>query len=231
MRDGSVLLLVAAIAFVATHLALSHPLRRMLVGWMGEAAFAGLYSTIAAITLGTMIWTFMRAPTTPPVWPVGNGLWAMATVMMLGASILLMGSLIRNPALPGAGGSAATMQAHGVFAITRHPMMWSFALWGTSHILILPITRNIILSGAIVFLSLVGSFLQDRKKTRLDPAGWAAWKSRTSYLPFAAIVQGKARFGQFGAYSLLGGLVLWIVASWAHIPLSGIPAGIWRWLT
>ena len=27
-----------------------------------------------------------------------------------------------------------------------------------------------------------------------------------------------------------GGLVVWLVATWAHIPLSGWAAGIWRWL-
>jgi len=28
---------------------------------------------------------------------------------------------------------------------------------------------------------------------------------------------------------LLGGLVVWLATSWAHIPLAGWAAGIWRW--
>jgi hypothetical protein len=30
--------------------------------------------------------------------------------------------------------------------------------------------------------------------------------------------------------ALAGGLVLWLAATWAHIPLTGWPVGIWRWL-
>lgn len=33
-----------------------------------------------------------------------------------------------------------------------------------------------------------------------------------------------------GLHALAGGTVLWLVATWAHIPLTGWPAGIWRWL-
>ena len=65
---------------------------------------------------------------------------------------------------------------------------------------------------------------------RLQPGTWPAWERRTSYWPFAAIVAGRARFGGFGTHALVGGLVVWLAATWAHIPLAGWPAGIWRWL-
>jgi uncharacterized membrane protein len=174
---------------------------------------------------------YAKAPLSAPLWPVGDGLWALATVLMLIASILLMGSLIRNPALPTGGRSNAFPDtARGVFAITRHPMMWSFALWGLCHIAIFPVAKNIILAGAMVILALVGAALQDRKKERLQPDLWPAWESQTSYLPFAAIVTGRARLGGFGMHALAGGLVVWLVATWAHHPLAGWAAGIWRWL-
>lgn len=225
------LVFAAAAAFVVTHFALSHPLRRPLVGAMGEPAFLGLYSAVAFVTLGAMVWAYRAAPVTAPLWTVGDGLWAVATVVMLFASILLLGSFVRNPALPGAQGSAATAAARGVYAVTRHPMMWSFALWGVSHILIYPVAKNLVLTGAIIVLALVGAALQDRKKAALDPQGWTAWESRTGYWPFLAIAQGRTRFGGFGAHALGGGVVVWLLATWAHIPLAGWPAGIWRWLT
>jgi hypothetical protein len=31
-------------------------------------------------------------------------------------------------------------------------------------------------------------------------------------------------------FATLGGLIFWLAATWAHIPLGGWPAGIWRWL-
>jgi uncharacterized membrane protein len=82
----------------------------------------------------------------------------------------------------------------------------------------------------MVILALVGAALQDRKKQQLQPDLWPAWEAKTSYLPFAAIAAGRARLSGFGMHALLGGLVVWLAATWAHIPLTGWAAGIWRWL-
>jgi uncharacterized membrane protein len=117
-----------------------------------------------------------------------------------------------------------------VFAITRHPMMWSFALWGLCHAAVFPVAKSLILAAAVVFLALVGAALQDRKKERLQPDLWPVWESKTSYLPFAAIAGGRAQLGGFGSHALLGGLFVWLVATWAHRPLTGWAAGIWHWL-
>lgn len=228
--SGSMMVLAAAGAFVLTHFLLSHPLRRPLVGALGEKGFMLLYSGVALVTFGATVHFYKAAPRTAPLWDVGDGLWALVTVAMLFASILLLGSFIRNPALPGAVKSAATAKAAGVYAVTRHPMMWSFAIWGVCHILVYPVEKNIILASAIIVLALVGAALQDRKKAMQDPQGWIAWESRTSYWPFAAIAQKRASFGGFGAHAIGGGIVLWLLATWAHIPLAGWAAGIWRWL-
>ncbi len=225
------MVLIAATAFVGTHFILSHPLRAPLVARLGEKGFLGVYSLVAAITLIWMIVAYRAAPVTPMLWPVGDALWAIATVIMLVASILLLGSLVGNPAMPNPDGPIMVpAEAKGVFAITRHPMMWAFALWGLAHILVYPVAANIIVSVAIILLSLVGAALQDRKKEVLTPAAWQHWESRTSYWPFAAILAGRARFGRFGMHALAGGLVVWLAATWAHMPLAGWPAGIWRWL-
>ncbi|MFM0556718.1 NnrU family protein [Paraburkholderia sediminicola] len=221
----------AAVAFLGSHFLLSHPLRRPLVRAIGEAAFQGVYSLVAFLTLGWLIVAYGKAPLSAPLWPVGDALWAVATAVMLIASILLMGSLIRNPALPTGGRPGSFPDAaRGVFAVTRHPMMWSFALWGLCHIAVFPVAKNIILAAAMVILALVGAALQDRKKQQLQPDLWPAWESKTSYLPFAAIAAGRARLGGFGMHALLGGLVVWLAATWAHRPLTGWAAGIWRWL-
>ncbi len=150
---------------------------------------------------------------------------------MLVASVLLVGSLVGNPALPTGGAPARTPgEARGVYAVTRHPMLWAFSLWGLVHVAVLPTWSNLILAGAIVVLSLVGAALQDRKKERLQPELWPAWEVKTSFWPFAAIAGGRARFGGFRAHDLAGGLVLWLAATWAHIPLAGWAAGVWRWI-
>ena len=224
-------LIIACLAFLGTHFALSHPLRAPLVGTLGERGFLVFYSLVAVATLGWMVLAYRATPASPPLWPVGDGLWAIATVTMLVASVLLLGSLVGNPALPDPSGKPAALPVpRGVFAITRHPMLWSFALWGFSHVLVYPDPANLVLAGAIVVLALVGARLQDAKKARLQPDRWPEWERRTSYWPFAAIAAGRARLGGFGMHALAGGLVVWLGATWAHIPLAGWPAGIWRWI-
>jgi len=221
----------AAAAFVGTHFLLSHPLRKPIVDTIGSAAFLGIYSAVAAVTLGWLALAYRAAPLGTPLWPVGDGLWAAGTVAMLLASILVMGSIVRNPALPNPGSpTPVPAEARGVFAVTRHPMMWAFALWGICHIAVYPVAANIIVAAAIIILALVGAALQDRKKEALQPDTWPEWERKTSYWPFGAIVSGKARLGGFSMHAMGGGLVLWLAATWAHIPLAGWPAGIWRWL-
>jgi uncharacterized membrane protein len=219
----------AAIAFVGTHFLLSHPLRPPLIRALGAKGFLGLYSLIAVATLGWLALAYRAAPPAQPLWPVGDLLWGAGTILMLVGAILFMGSLVRNPALPDAK-TTTVPEARGVFAITRHPMMWGFALWGLVHILVFPDPSNIVLSLAIIVLALLGAHLQDRKKEALQPDFWREWERRTSYWPFAALAAGRARIGRIGMHALAGGFVVWLVASWAHQPLAGWPAGIWRWV-
>lgn len=226
MDSALLRLIAAAAAFVGTHFALSHPLRAPLIRRLGQGGFAGFYSLTA---LGTMIWmvlAFRAVPSALPLWDGwASAPWIAATGLMLIASVLLVGSFSGNPALPSPGAAAAAARGpHGVFHVTRHPMMWSFALWSVSHILIRPTPRVIVLSLAVGILALVGAHLQDRKKRVLMGAAWVQWQSQTSYWPNLGALT-KA-----GLVPWLGGTALWLGATWAHGWLIAMPAGVWRWL-
>jgi len=227
MDQALVSLLAASLAFVGMHFALSHPLRAPLVGALGDNGFRALYSLVA---LATFIWAAMAfravGPGGAPMWNgSSDALWAAATVIMLLASVLLAGSFQRNPALPDPRAAAhAALAPHGVFHVTRHPMMWSIALWAATHILLSPTPRQFILASAIGLLALLGAHLQDRKKESQMGDAWTGWEERTSYWP---------RFGglaRAGAIAWIGGLVIWLAATYGHIHANGIPAGLWRWL-
>jgi uncharacterized membrane protein len=156
---------------------------------------------------------------------MGDALWLVASLLTLVAAVLLVGSFFGNPALPAPGAvEKAAQGVHGVFHVTRHPMMWAFALWALSHALISPTPRSLVLTGAIAFLALVGAHLQDRKKAELVGATWQGWEARTSYWPKLG---GLAKAG---VVPWLGGLMLWLGATWAHLPANGMVAGIWRWV-
>jgi len=225
-------LLLACIAFVGTHFLLSHPLRAPLVGKLGEGAFLGVYSLIALVTLLWIAYAFYMAPKGAMLWNGwGDILWVVATVLMLLASILFIGSHKGNPAEPSPGKPSKHLDrpADGVFAITRHPMMWSFALWGVAHIMVMPTPANIVLAASIIVLALGGSYGQDCKKEKLLGDAWSAWEARTSYIPFARQLSGSASWRDAlpSRRILLIGIILWLVATLAH---GNIGAGIWRWL-
>lgn len=226
-------LITALALFVGSHFAMSHPLRGPLVARLGETGFQLLYVFVSFATLGAAAIAFRAAPHGDPLWTVGDGLWAISTVVMLAASILLLGSFVRNPAMPAPGAAKLAAQpARGVFAITRHPMMWSFALWSLSHVLVAPRPAVIALCVAMAFLALVGAAGQDAKKAKLMGGAWQDWSSRTSYWPFGGQASGRIAWSAAkpGMHALGGGLVVWLVATWAH-PLAGagMTAGIWRW--
>ena len=224
-------LITACVAFVGFHFLLSHPLRKPVVGVIGEAPFLGLYSLIALLTFGWMVVAFRAIPPEPLWWDVGDIGWAVGSLVMLFGSILFAGSLIGNPALPNPGGTPVIREPQGVFRITRHPMMWGFAIWALVHFAVFPTAANAVLTATILILALAGAALQDRKKESLQPLAWPDWEARTTFFPFAAQLAGTKPWTLGNATAILCGTALWLVASWAHVPLGGgLAAGIWRWL-
>jgi uncharacterized membrane protein len=224
-------LIAACTAFVGFHFLLSHPLRGPLVKALGERGFQGAYSFVALAGFAWMVLTFRAIPPEPLWWMPSDALWLAATVAMLLASVLFVGSLFGNPAFPGRPDTGAAPAPSGVFAITRHPMMWGFALWALVHAAVFPTASNAVLTAAILTLALVGAALQDRKKAMLQPGVWTQWQARTSYLPFAAQFAGKAPWTLGDTRALVGGATLWLIVTWAHVPLGGgMAAGIWRWI-
>ena len=61
MDNGSQLYFATA-AFIATHFIPSTPLRGAMVKALGERTYVVLYSLVAFVTLGWMIWAFEHAP-------------------------------------------------------------------------------------------------------------------------------------------------------------------------
>ncbi len=222
--DTALLSLTAAsAAFVGTHFVLSHPLRAPIVGAIGEGPFLGLYSLVALATLWWMASAFRGAPA-PDLPGSGDIGWAAASVLTIIALVLFLGSLRGNPAMPDPQRKLAIpAEPRGVFAVTRHPMLWAFALWAAAHIILFWSVRTLIVAGAIGLLALLGAHLQDRKKEHLVGERWAKWEAETRYWPQLA------RLPRAGWKLWLAAVALWLAITFAHMPIGGIPAGVWRW--
>lgn len=223
-------LILATVSFVGSHFLLSHPLRASLVKRMGETGFLGIYSLVALLTFGWMVWVAWTMPALTPYWtaPVWFFDW-VAPVLMLIASIFLAGSLIGNPALPDPTGATEIVRpATGIFAITRHPMNWAFIIWALTHIALSGGPANLVIASGILVLTFFGSLLQDRKKEALMGDAWKGWEARTSFIPFGAIAGGRVPLSAAwpGIVPLVGGIIIWAAASYFHTML----VGFWAWI-
>ena len=218
------LLALASIAFVWTHFLMSHPLRATMVGAIGERGFSLTYVIVSFATLYAMVHFYRPAFAQSPavLWESGTASWTVATLLMWFGAILFVGSLRRNPAFPTGGAPVTEIgEARGVFAITRHPMMWGFATWALVHVIANPTPASLIVSAAIAILALGGAYGQDFKKEKLVGEAWRDWESRTSFQPF-----GRG-FASPGGFAMVGGTLLWLAATYAHGALGYRPAGIW----
>ncbi len=221
------LLVLAVAAFIGGHELLSHPLRAPLVARLGEKGFALLYSVVAFASLGAAV-QLWRAIPKARLWDTPAGAYPAMLALMLLAFILFVGSVSSpNPAMMGGGGN----KPRGMQRITRHPMMWSFALWGAVHVVLTADPRTIVLASGIAVLALFGAAMQDGKKKAQNPA-YGTHMSVTSFMPFGAIVAGKQPVSALwpGAVPVLGGLALFAITLWAHPLLIGVPAIDWSYL-
>lgn len=212
-------LFVSAVAFVGGHFLLSHPLRAPLVSRLGERRFQAVYGLVAIVTFGLMIYFYRAIGRQPPLWIAGDAIWLVASLLMWLASILLVGSFSGNPALPGA--AAPSGVPAGVFRITRHAAMWSFALWALVHMAVVGMPKSLVFDGAILVLALGGAVAQDRKKAGLIGEAWNEWTARTAFVPFARGIAWP------GTVPAVAGTLLFLVATWLH----PVPAGFWRWIS
>jgi uncharacterized membrane protein len=191
---GSVLAVaLASLAFVGGHFALSHPLRSSLLRAVGEKAFSGVYSVIVALAF---VWLIHAHATAPYVAIWGDPVWArplLALVMVPAVLLVVLGLTSRNPTLGPRGAAALAGSGQGVLAITRHPMLWGFALWAIGHMLANGDQATVILTAGILILSLGGAAAIDAKKLRQLGAPYQAFMAQTSFVPMVAIAQGRAK--------------------------------------
>jgi uncharacterized membrane protein len=218
---ATVSLALATLAFVGTHLAMSHPLRTRLVQNLGEQWFAAFYSAVSFVTLGWMILAYRASENSYFLWMTPDWAKPVAAGITLLACILLAGSFFSNPAFPKPGAKPRIpAAASGVFAVTRHPMNMAFILWALAHIGLWGALPNLIVAGGILVLALVGSIGQDHKKLNVVGEPWRVWMERTSFLPFGALLSGRAKWSALGKAwpALLLGLLLWLAVTWLHAP-------------
>jgi uncharacterized membrane protein len=218
-------LILASILFLAAHYIASTPLRETLVAVMGRAYLA-LYVLLAFAMLGWMIHAFYHAPFVNLWYAVV--LRVVPLFLMPFALILFVcGVSTPNPTAVGQEKHLTSASpARGILRITRHPVLWGFALWALSHVVARGDLASLIFFGTFALLALTGTRLIERRKARTAGPAWKAFAAATSNLPFAAIAEGRNQFrpGELGAWKVVLALAAYGLLLKFHHPLFGAHA-------
>lgn len=211
---------LALAVFIVTHVVIAVPaVRRALIARASERGFLLGYSTMSTVLFAWLIVAAMQSPTTALWAPAPWAYWVTVILMpvatvLLGASVLAPNPLsialvpgTLDPARPGA------------VAVTRHPILWGLSLWGLAHVPPNGDTVMLTLFGGLGFFAIVGMAVVERKKRRaLGAERWRELAAGTSFLPFVALLAGRARWPRDAL--TLGGAALGAAAA-AFLLLGG----------
>jgi uncharacterized membrane protein len=219
------LLGASAAAFVGLHVILSSiPVRKRLIGGIGAGGFMGLYSIIALVSFAGIVLGFRNAPYvqlwTAPAWTR----WLPNVFVPIAYVLLVCALSTKSPTMAGKPGAEPVREAIGIVRVTRHPMLWAFALWGLAHIPPNGDLRSLILFSSIAALAIIGMLHIDARRAAAFPDAWAPIKASTSVLPFAAIASGRNKLvlREIGIVRVLIGLFFWAAFLHLHRAIIGV---------
>jgi uncharacterized membrane protein len=218
-------LLMAAAFWFATHNGLASGLMRArLVASLGANGFRIFYSILSVLAL-VLLARASGAADPVPIWTAPAWLRLVLALIMLPAFLFFTAGLSRNPTGI-AGEGLAAQQVRGIQRITRHPMLWSFALWALVHVLGNGDLASVIFFGTFAISALIGMPSIDRKLAARDPEAAAKLQAVTSILPFGAIMAGRNRLvlAEIGWVAPVLALLGWAVTLHFHARFFGVPA-------
>ena len=156
----------------------STPLRPRAVAIAGEGAYTAIFSIISLITIYWLRTQFNAAPYGDKLWRAPDWWrWVQAALVLFSFILMFGGLLTPNPSAPGGAEALRTPQvADGIFAITRHPVMWGVAIWAVTHMISQATWRGFAFFGSLAATALIGSWLQQNRKRGAVP-GWADFEA------------------------------------------------------
>ncbi len=234
MTHALATLIAAALVWTFVHLGIAGTsLRGQLAARLGEQGFRAAFSLVSAAVL---VWLGVSWGAAGPVrvlWQAPGWLVFGCMALMMPAVMLFVGSVTTlNPTM--VGGHTALKSdtpAEGILRVTRYPMLWSFALWAATHLVIIGTLSGAIFTGAFLIVAVAGMSSLDAKYAKRVPERWAAFARVTSILPFAAIVQRRNHFAfpEIGVWRISTTVVLWFALVALH-PLV-FAVNPWRFIS
>lgn len=223
---GMLPLALASLLWVGVHAGIAGTsVRAALVARLTERWFTLAYSVLSVGAIILLVQAWSAAPPQEPLWFAPDWLrWALALVMLPG--FVLFVASVSGPNPTAMGGKLGEAGVRGIQRVTRHPMLWSFAIWAGVHLIGKGTLAGVLFFGAFLVTALLGMPSIDAKLRRRDPATWARLAPATSIMPFGAILAGRNRLSvaEIGWVPLVIAAVAWAALLHFHPRLFGWPA-------
>ncbi len=157
---------------------------------------------------GLQLWQVQGVPgISALVW----GLSALSFVFLYPATFnLLEIAAIQKPAVH--------LYETGIIRITRHPQMVGQVIWCLAHTLWLGTTFMVVTSAGLILHHLFGVWHGDRRLALRYGESFETLKSRTSIVPFLAIIQGRQTIAwqEFLRPAYIGVALFVLIFWWLH---------------
>ena len=184
------------------------PVRAKLVSMLGRRTYLIAYSVLSIGLLTWMIIAGQRAPYIG-LWQLAEWQWWLTIFTMPFALWLVLAGLFEpNPLSVSLRKKEVDAPLSLSAGVTRHPVLWGFFLWALAHLFPNGDVVSLVLFGGMMILAVVGAFVVDKRtKRRMGEEQWQTLASKTSLVPFVALLKGQAK------PRISASAILWIIVS------------------
>jgi uncharacterized membrane protein len=222
-------LIAAALAYLLLHRAISgSKLRATVTRRLGETRYLRFFAFASVAALLWLGFAFADARSRPEnidLWTVPPfASWLQLGTQLIAFLFIASGLVTPNP------GTVRQQEAvnrpdivQGMLRVTRHPFLWGVAVFAAGHLSVRSDVAGWILFGTLLIVAVSGTASIDAKRRHLLGEQWLAFSSRTSNIPFAAILDGRQRlnFMEIGWRPVLAAAAAWGTSLFAHPYLFG----------
>ena len=218
-------LALASLFFIAIHLGVSGSrIRDALTQRLGLRGYMVVFSVGSVVGMVWMVIAYKDAPY-EPTWGMLQSWKPVMIALMLPAFVLVVAGLATPNPTSVAQEKLVGIEPRGLLRITRHPFLMGVALWSALHLVGNGDWASLLFFGGLFVVAAAGPASIDAKRRRaLGNDAWDTFASRTSILPFAAILAGRNRWpgAELGIGKLLAGLAAYALMLGGHAHLVGV---------
>jgi uncharacterized membrane protein len=211
-------------AFLLAHAVPARPpVRRRLVGALGERGYVAAY---VIASLGLLAWLIVAAGRAPhlPLWdPAPWQRWVPNLLVPVAILLAALAVGVPNPfSFGGTRNERFDPERPGIVALSRQPILLALALWAAAHVVPNGNLAHVLLFGGLAATALLGmATLERRRRRSLSPAVWHGLARRTALWPTA---RGLAAAGAMPGFvpRVIVGVAAYGAILLLHAPVLGV---------